>query len=396
MNRAIKMNQEKPKIIFVNQSSGPLFRELVESAAYSIGPALLLSSESYLPKRADIKMRKISAFDRNSWLSRIISWLMFFIGAGWHGMKSPRRSLLFIVTNPPIMPLLGWLLHLLRKQRYALLYYDIYPEVLIRFGGISADSLVARAWRALNQLAINNAGLVITISEPMAKTLSLYFSVSAFKEKLLVVPTWVDTEWIKPIPKEDNSFAHRQGCLGNLVVLYSGHVGAVHDLSMLPMVAVRLIQYPRIRFLIVSSSPRRIDLEVQCQDLKLDNVMFLPEQPEIDLPEVLAAGDIAIVSLAMGADGVSMPSKTYYMMAAGNALLGISSPKSELDRLIGEYQCGRNIVPDNVDDAVQTILYWYENDNALIQIKQRSRNAAQSYYDKKVIIPKLLSKLARL
>lgn len=390
------MVKEKPKLIFINQSLGPLFRELVEFAASSIGPVLLLSSDSYRPERADIKSHKISTNDRRSRLARIISWLLYFLGACWHGMISPRRTLLFVVTNPPIMPLLGWLLYLLKKQRYVLLYYDIYPEVLIRFGGLSSHSLVARAWRVLNKLAINDADLIITISEAMARTLSQYFSLSALKEKLLVIPTWVDTEWIRPIVREDNSFANRQGCLDDLVILYSGNLGTVHDLSMLPKVARRFSHYPRIRFLIVSSSPRRIDLEVQCQDLKLENVVFLPQQPEKYLPQVLATGDIAIVSLAAGAEGISMPSKAYYMMAAGNALLGISSPDSELDRLIGEYNCGTNIVPDNVDDAVKTILNWYENSDALFQTKQRSRNAAQAHFDKEILIPKILSELSWL
>ena len=127
-----------------------------------------------------------------------------------------------------------------------------------------------------------------------------------------------------------------------------------------------------------------------------DNVVFLPQQPEEYLPQVLATGDIGIVSLAVGAEGISMPSKTYYMMAAGNALLGISSPKSELDRLICEHQCGRNIVPGDIDNAVETILYWYENHDVLSQIKRRSRDAAQSHFDKKIVIPKLVLELSRL
>lgn len=387
---------KKAQIIFLNQSSGPLFRELVTNAAAKIGPVIFLNSDALVPDQPYIKMIQAPLHNNTSPFSRIKSWISYLIITSWHLAFCPGKPLLFIATNPPIMPLIGWMMRVLKKQRYVLLYYDIYPEALIRFGGLSEGSLLTKLWRLMNRIAIRSADLVVTISDRMAETLSQYFPKREPFSNLLVIPTWVDTGWIKPISFESNPFAQRYARPDNLIVLYSGNLGAVHDLSMLPGMAERLSQYPRIRFLIVSSSPRRIDLEVQCQDLKLDNVVFLPQQPEEYLPQVLAAGDIGIVSLAAGAEGISMPSKTYYMMAAGNALLGISSPNSELDRLIGEHKCGINIFPDNVDDAVKTILHWYENRDALFQAKQRSRGAAQTHFDKGVLIPKVLSELSRL
>jgi glycosyltransferase involved in cell wall biosynthesis len=386
---------QKTQIIFLNQSAGPLFRELVTNAADKIGPVIFLNSDSPTPNQPHIRMLKAPKCKNKSPFSRIKSWISYLMIAAWHVAFCPGKPLLFIVTNPPIMPLIGWIMRIIKKQRYVLLYYDIYPEAVIRFRGLSEGSLLTKLWRLVNRMAISSADLVVTISNRMAETLSQYFPKREPQPNLLVIPTWVDTGWIKPISFESNPFAQRYGHLDNLIVLYSGNLGAVHDLSMLPSMAGRLSQYPRIRFLIVSSSPRRIDLEAQCQDLKLDNVVFLPQQPEEFLPQVLATGDIGIVSLAVGAEGISMPSKTYYMMAAGNALLGISSPNSELDRLIGEHKCGRNIVPDNVDDAVMTILHWYEDRDALFQTKQRSRAAAQAHFDKGVLIPKVLSELSR-
>ena len=388
--------KKKAKIIFLNQSAGPLFRELVTRAASEVGPVIFLNSDSLMPDQAHVKIISAPRYKNTNPYSRIKSWISYLIITSWHVAFYPTKPLIFIVTNPPIMPLIGWVMRVIKKQRYVLLYYDIYPEALIRFGGLSEGSLFTSFWRLLNRLAIRSADLVVTISDRMAETLSQYFQNRAQISNLIVIHTWVDTNWIKPISLERNTFAQRYARPDDLIILYSGNLGAVHDLSMLPKVAKRLSHYPRIRFLIVSSSPRRIDLEVQCQELKLSNVAFLPQQPEEDLPQVLATGDIGIVSLAAGAEGISMPSKTYYIMAAGNALLGISSPKSELDRLICEHQCGRNIAPDDVDDAVDAILYWHDNFDALFEAKQRSRNAAQLYYDKEIQVPKIVSELSRL
>jgi len=294
------------------------------------------------------------------------------------------------------MPIVGWIMHVIKKHRYVLLYYDIYPEALIRFGGLSMDSPLADLWRVLNRLAIGSASLVITISDKMAETLSQYFRGKALNSNLVIIPTWVDTNWIKPLSLDSNQFAQLYVSHDDLTILYAGNLGAVHDLSMLPKLAERLSRYPKIRFLIVSGSPRRLSLELQCQKLKLKNIIFLPQQPEECVPQILATGDIGIVSLAMGGDGISMPSKTYYMMAAGNALLGLSPANSELDQLIRKHECGINIEPGNIDDAEKAILFWHENRRSLQEAKERSRGAAESYYDKEIIIPRLLLELTRI
>ena len=51
---------------------------------------------------------------------------------------------------------------------------------------------------------------------------------------------------------------------------------------------------------------------------------YLPFQPAEALPYSMTSGDIAVVTLGKGTEGISMPSKCYYMMAAGCAILGLS------------------------------------------------------------------------
>ncbi len=107
-----------------------------------------------------------------------------------------------------------------------------------------------------------------------------------------------------------------------------GNLGMVHDLTVLPAVAAQLQAYPDVHFVVIGEGAGRKALEAQCARLDLSNLTFLPFQPESALPFSLAMADIGLVALAKGAEGVSMPSKTYYMMAAGSALLG-SQPRRQ-------------------------------------------------------------------
>ena len=76
-------------------------------------------------------------------------------------------------------------------------------------------------------------------------------------------------------------------------------------------------------------------------DKKLKNVLLLPYQKKEILPFSLGAADIGIVTLSEGAENISVPSKTYYTLAAGSAIIALASLESELALLIEKYNCGK-------------------------------------------------------
>jgi glycosyltransferase involved in cell wall biosynthesis len=315
---------------------------------------------------------------------------------GLRGLTERGNPLLFIVTNPPLAPLLGFVAKKLKGQRYVLLFYDVYPEALVRFGGVSDQSVAVGVWRFLNRLAIRNADRVITISPQMARTLLQYCSDVSRRPQIDIVPTWVDTDRIRPLPKGRNWFATQNGQTGKLTILYSGNLGRVHDLTMLPETADRLRDYSDIHFLIIGEGPGRKSVELQCGRLGLENVSFLPLQDEATLPWSLAAGDIGIVALADGAEGISMPSKTYYMMAAGNALLGLSRHDSELAAVIRDYKCGVNVAPRDVDGVVRAILELRDQPAILQRYRDSAREAAEQHFSLAVGVPKMLELVGEL
>jgi len=165
---------------------------------------------------------------------------------------------------------------------------------------------------------------------------------------------------------------------------------------MLPEIANRLKEYPDIHFLVIGEGAGRRSLESECSRLELCNITFLPLQDEAVLKFSLATGDIGIVALAKGAEGISMPSKTYYMMAAGNALLGFSSHDSDLAAIIRDYQCGINIAPGDVDSAVQAILELRDNPVILRQYREHARQAAERHFSQAVCVPKILELIQAL
>ena len=383
------------RIIFLNQGGGRLFEEFIAEAS-SIGPAIYFGPSNDSFSINGVHLVKMPRHSNRTTIERLWTWFNFLAISGWKILTTPGKPLLFIVTNPPLSPLLGVIANKLRGNKYILLFYDMYPEALTRFANISENSIITRIWRFMNAMAIRNAVGVITISPQMAETLRQYYPLNNGTKNVRIIPTWVDTEQIRPMDKDQNWFAKRYGQIGKLTILYSGNIGFVHNLNMLPEIAQRLQDYTDVHFLIVGEGSGRKQIEAECVRLKLKNLTLLPLQDEETLPFLLATGDVSIVSLVSGAEGIAMPSKTYYNMAAGCALLGFSNSNSDLAAVIRNYQCGINVETGNVDDVVQQILQIRERPDILNEYRKNARQAAEKYFSRKTCTPKMVEFVRKL
>jgi colanic acid biosynthesis glycosyl transferase WcaI len=81
----------------------------------------------------------------------------------------------------------------------------------------------------------------------------------------------------------------------------------------------------------------------------LPNVRLAGYVPESRLPELLATGDIHTVPLRRGLARVSVPSKTYSILAAGRPVVASIDPGTEVPRLLDAAGAGVAVPPDDAD-----------------------------------------------
>jgi glycosyltransferase involved in cell wall biosynthesis len=242
----------------------------------------------------------------------------------------------------------------------------------------------------MNRAAVARAEAVVTISDDLSRELTGYLIPGRGPRRINVLPTWVNTRCVHPVVKSENAFAVRHHQAARLTILYAGNLGAVHDLSLLPDLADSLRDRPGVHFLVVGDGVSRLPLQAEVARRGLPNVSWLPPQPEADLPQVLATGDIALVALARGAEGVSMPSKTSYAMAAGSAIFGLSRPGSDLARMIESFECGINSDPADRDTAIAALRGLVENSAQLELYRANARRAAEEVFASAVCVPQML------
>lgn len=381
------------QIEFINQAGGPLLRELVQAAAEAFGPVLYHTADT-TGMQAPVSVIAAPRYRRHSLLARLTSWVSYTLVASFRVLFAPRRPLLFIVTNPPFAPLIGYLAKIIKRQSYVILFYDFYPEAMEQFMGVSPSSIISKVMRVLNRIAVQNASGVITISKGLEKTLSQYYPKNGNKINTFIIPTWVDTNSILPMPKAENVFAQEHGQTDKITVLYSGNIGSAHDLSIIPDLADQFRDNTKLHFMVMAESAGRRELEIKCQAKGLMNITFLPLQDEAVLPYSLATADIGLVALARGAEGISMPSKTYYLMAAGCAILSFSRPDSDLAEVIHKHHCGINVLPNDLAAATAAIQSFLEDPAALASFRANARRAAISDFSRGPCVARMLGTIS--
>ncbi len=375
----------EPKCVFLNQSAGPLFLELAEDLANQIGELHVVAGSQIKNQSSALTIRSAPGYDRRTLLRRALSWTRFLIAAVREIWRVRPVIPLVVVSNPPPLPWLVMLANLIRRQPYIMLVYDIYPDILIKLGYLSHSHFLTRLWRLLNRLAYQRAEHVVTIGRHMEYAiLNEYLSSEKCEKRLTVIPTWVDTTRFVPVDKQKNHFAIQNKLQDMFTVLYSGNIGYTHNIEILIDAAKQLRDQPTLRFLIIGDGSSKRDLLLRACSNSLTNVTFLPFQPEEVLPYSLAVADVSVVSIAKNIEGLMMPSKTYFAMAVGSALIGISQPPNDLSDIIEKYGCGVNIVPDDLDGFVAAILRFQKERDYLVRCQTAARKAAVRHFSRMV------------
>jgi colanic acid biosynthesis glycosyl transferase WcaI len=297
-------------------------------------------------------------------LGRLMAWNIYTAGALLNLLSLGKNDVFFLRT-PPLqlgVPAFGALR--LRAARVLLNVQDIHPDLAIE-SGILKNPAGIRFSRALERWVYGLAGRIVVISEGFRRNL---LSKGVPGPKMTVIPNWVDTEFLRPLDK-DNPVSRKFGFDGKFVLMYSGTISISSDLALKKILEAARILAPErdILFVIAGEGLRKEALRAGAASLGLSNVAFLPFQPYGDLPALLASADVLLVPLDSEKSHISVPSKLYNFMAAGRPILGLAVPGSEVAAVLGERACGLPVPPGDpaaIADAVLALKHSPERRRA--------------------------------
>ncbi|MEC4983375.1 MAG: glycosyltransferase family 4 protein [Oscillatoria sp. PMC 1068.18] len=298
----------------------------------------------------------------------ILSFLQALFG------RRPDVILLTVPGLPVGVPaaVLGWLY----QVPVVLNLQDILPDAAVHVGLLTNKKLI-RIFEDLEKFAYRIATKISVISEGFVDNLLMK---RVPQEKIMLIPNWVNVNFIKPLPQANNSFRQEYDLKDKFVIMYSGNIALTQGLETVIEAASQLRDLEKIKFVIVGEEKALSRLERFCKRCGANNVLLLPFQPRPRLPEMLAAADIGLVVQKRNVIAFNMPSKIQVLLASGRAIIASVPSTGTAARAIKASGGGIVVPPEDPQALAKAIKELYLNPEEVVQLGKQSRKYAIAHY----------------
>jgi colanic acid biosynthesis glycosyl transferase WcaI len=289
--------------------------------------------------------------DKRNLVRRAVGFVGYSVLAGVQAVRTAgwcRRADVVIAMSPPLtLGLTGRVVAALRRAPLVFNIQDVFPDAAIHTGAITNRRVIAVS-RWLERISYRASDAVTVLSTDLADNVEGKLPPDR-RARVHVIPNFVDTDVIRPADRDTPS-RRELGLGAGPVVLYAGNVGYSQSLDLVVGAARAM---PDVTFLINGDGAARAELEAGATDVP--NVVFRGYIDADRLPELLATGDVHVVPLKAGLAAVSVPSKTYSILAAGRPVVAAIDPETAVPRLLEESGGGVSVPPDDLEAFVSAL-----------------------------------------
>lgn len=332
-----------------------------------------------------------TAFDRSNLLLRAVNYVTFLLSSLRAGVRASRPDVVLCMTDPPIIANIALVVARRFRAPLVVVSQDVFPEIAVELERLESKPVVD-VLRVLIGYYLRRADRIVAIGETMRRRLE---EKGAPRERIAVIPNWVDTAAIHPEPK-DNEWSRGQALHDRFVVMHSGNVGHAQNLDALVRATTFLRDLGDLVVAIIGGGARHAELVELAERLDADAVRFLGYQPREDLSLSLSAADVHVVGLASGLAGYVVPSRLYGILAAGRPVIVAADGESETARVVTENRCGVVVPPGRPELLAEAIRAAYDGELDLPELGRRGREYVVREADRTVAFARYRSLLGEL
>ena len=295
-----------------------------------------------------------------------------------------KADFIFSASTPPTM---GVFASKLAKKLGAKAIYslqDLFPDSLVSTGILKKPS--GPIWwlgKSIEKKTYKNADKIAVISQNFYDNL---LSKGVAKEKLALIPNFIDLEEVEPISKENNKLFEEFGIDKNKFnVVYAGNMGSAQGAEIILEVAERLKSERGIQFIVFGGGAEYGDFETAVKERNLTNVTVNPLLPKERISEVYSLGDASLIICKKGVGKTALPSKTWSIMACNTPIIASFDLDSELAEIIKKANAGVCVPAGDADELAKAVLDLKDK-----PISVCSRQYLQENLSKETLIKKYL------
>lgn len=381
-----------PELVSTGQSLTELAEELADlgvEVQVVCAPPTVLRGTTGVPKELEHKGIRVlrvwgTCFPKLNLLGRFVNQATFVLSVFLYLLMHRPRKPILVLTNPPFLAVACAMLKSLGLGApYIFLIFDVYPDTAVNLGILKRHGAISRFWDWTNRFVFKHASAVVVIGRCMKEVIGHKAAELGYPldGKLHTIHIWSDDRNITCAGKTRNPLVDRFKIHGKYVVMYSGNMGRFHDMETIMAAAELLRDRDDIVFLFVGEGHKKRWMEDFASEKGLTNCQFHTYVPREELGLLLSLSDVGLVCLLGGQEGLSVPSKTFGLMAAGVPVLGVMSEHSEIARVIREEKCGKVIQPGDSHALADAIVEFCTDEAKRKLAAQRGIDAIRGKYN---------------
>ena len=173
-------------------------------------------------------------------------------------------------------------------------------------------------------------------------------------------------------------------------LLYAGNLGLGHDLDTVVRALTHLNGQVNIRAVFVGEGKARLPLMNLTENLGLHNIKFQRPVPLYRLSDLLAEGDVHVVSQKLGTEGLIVPSKIYSVLAAARPTLFIGPNDCEPAVIVRESCSGIVVQPGDVHGTAEAIKQLASDPDLRREMGRRAREYYEEHFGRHKSVSRII------
>ena len=288
-------------------------------------------------KQINIKRIFSTEGNRDSKIGRLLNYITFTTSVFFNLLFKKDYDKILFVSNPPLVPYIGYLIKKIKKKEYIYLVHDIYPDVAEKLGVIKKGSFISNVMNYMNGKIYTNAEKIIALGRDMKQVI---VNKGIDEKKIKIVTNWADSN-ITYEKEVDDQFYKKYNLDNKFNILYTGNISRVHAIDTILDVARILKDNTNIMFTFVGDGNRKQYIVDLIEKEGLKNIQIRDYMFGEEYNNLLNCADVFITTLQQGIEGLGVPSKTYTYMSVAKPLIAIMDEHSEIGSMVTANNLGK-------------------------------------------------------
>ncbi len=285
-----------------------------------------------------------------------------------------RADIVLAMTDPPIAGIAGAIVAKITRRPFVYNIRDMYPDMAVG-GDIVRPGLAVRIWERMHRWALRGAAKIIVLGDDMGARI---IRKGIHPARVVVVRDGITVA--RELPPSTHPVSQEIRGEFRFVALHAGNLGFYGAWDTLIEASRQLsgdANSAGLGILFVGEGAQKARIVAAAAGTSA--IRFLPFRPASEIPFVLAAGDVHIVTVKRGLEGVIVPSKLYPILAAGKPVLVVSTPLTDAASIITKAGCGVVVDPDDPTGVAAAIRELAADPARVVEMGRRARAIAPDY-----------------